>query len=217
MSVILKFTIEDEAFHLGQVLAPPPHIRIELERIVPTGDQVTPFLWVQGNNIVEFEERVRNHPSVVDIRALDKLDDGTLYRIKWKNRPTGLIKSIAESDAVVLEARGNDPWTFRLRFSDHENLSLFHNSIIEHDISIHIERTYTLSERTEHGHRFDLTPDQREALILALQRGYFASPRAVSLDELADEFEITRQAISKRIRRGNEKILREILLSSTES
>jgi predicted DNA binding protein len=64
------------------------------------------------------------------------------------------------------------------------------------------------------GHRFGLTPDQREALVLALNRGYFATPSEVTLDELADELDISRQALSTRIRRGNESILREVLLST---
>jgi predicted DNA-binding protein YlxM (UPF0122 family) len=37
----------------------------------------------------------------------------------------------------------------------------------------------------------------------------------MSLDEHAEELDISRQALSTRIRRGNEKILERVLLSST--
>jgi hypothetical protein len=55
---------------------------------------------------------------------------------------------------------------------------------------------------------YDLTPAQREALAMAVDRGYFSSPREVSLSELATELSISKQAVSQRIRRANEKVLR---------
>ncbi|WP_255681438.1 helix-turn-helix domain-containing protein [Natrinema sp. SYSU A 869] len=54
---------------------------------------------------------------------------------------------------------------------------------------------------------FDVTPEQREALLLALERGYFDTPRKVTLTELAEEFDISSQALSDRIRRGVKEVL----------
>ncbi|MFB6165276.1 MAG: helix-turn-helix domain-containing protein [Haloarculaceae archaeon] len=215
MSVILEFTIASDAFQLGAVLAEPPGLAIELERIVPTGDMVAPFVWVSGDDRAAFEKHVRSQPAVRELFALDRVGDSGLYRIEWEDHPTDLIQGIAEADAVILEGRRTDDWVFRLRFPDHEKLSQFHNFVLEHDLPIHIERTYTLTEETERGHRFGLTPEQREALVLGLHEGYFATPSEADLDELAAELGITRQALSKRIRRGNEKVLEGVLLSST--
>lgn len=215
MSVILEFTIDSEEFQLGEVLSGVPHgMHLEIERLVPTGDLVTPYVWATGDDHEAFERTVRDHRSVKDLLVLDKVGDSGLYRIEWAEAPTDLIEGIAEADAVVLEATGTDRWVFRLRFLDHDKLSRFHNYVIEHDTNIHIERTYTLTEETERGHRFDLSEEQREALVLALRRGYFESPSGVSLDALAAELDISPQAVSKRIRRGNRQILRKALLSS---
>ena len=214
MSVILEFTIDSEDFQLGEVLSGTPSIHLELERIVPTGPMIMPFIWATGDSHDAFETQVQAHPAVKELLALDTVSDSALYRIEWQGEPTDLIEGIAAADAVVLEARGNATWTFRLRFPDHDKLSLFHNFILEHGISIHIDRTYTLSETTERGHRFDLSQEQREALVLATRRGYFATPREVGLDALAEELGISEQAVSNRIRRGNEKILRQVLLTS---
>jgi len=214
VSVILEFTIGSESFQLGQVLAPAPEMAIELERIVPTGDMVMPFMWATGADHAAFESTVRSQAAVESFSALDQFENHGLYRLKWVDAPTDLIEAIAHAQAVVLEARGGDEWVFKLRFPTHNSLSEFHNAIIEQDIPIHIERTYTLTEEFDLGHRFDLTQEQREALVLAIQQGYFASPSEVSLDELAEELGITRQAVSKRIRRGNQKILQKTLLPS---
>jgi len=214
MSVILEFTIGGEDFQLGEVLAGAADMSLEIERIVPTGDMMMPFVWATGSDHETFEEQVRAHPVVKELLVLDRIDRNVLYRIEWVDTPTNLLEGIAQAEAVVLEARGDETWTFRLRFPDHDRLSQFHNYVLEHDIPLHIDRTYTLAEETERGHRFGLTSEQREALVLALQRGYFATPREVSLDELAGDLGITRQSLSTRIRHGNEKVLRRTLLSS---
>lgn len=213
MSVLLEFTIEADAFQLGRVLAPPPGLRLELERVVPTGSMVTPFVWATGDDHHTFEETVRSHPDIESLTSLDRFEGRRLYRLGWHDSPTDLVAAFVRSDAVILEARGGDTWEFRLRFPDHHDLSTFYNAVREQEIPIHVGRTYTQVEPVESGQMFHLTPEQREALVLAVRRGYFASPSAVQLDELAGELGISRQATSKRIRRGNEAILESVLLS----
>lgn len=214
MSVILEFSVAAEEFLLGTVLSGPPKMQIELERIVPTGSMVMPFVWVTGDDHAAFEENVRDSPFVAELLTLDRVEDNVLYRITWKDAPSSLIEGITESEATVLEARGDGRWLFRLRFTDHDRLSQFHDFCVGNDITIHVERTYTFSEETDRRRRFDLSQEQREALVLALRQGYFATPSEASLDELASELGISRQALSNRIRRGNEKVLGKVLLSS---
>lgn len=213
MSVTLEFTIAASDFQLGQILSGPEAMQIELERIVPIGDMVLPFFWATGDSHEAFEKRVKKDPTVEQLFLLDEFDTKRLYRIKWREQPTGLIDAIASADGSIVQARGADKWMFQVRFSDHDRLSEFHNAIIEQSIPLCINRTDTLSEATTNGSRFDLTAEQHEALMLALQRNYFATPSEVKLDELAEELDITRQALSKRIRRGNEKVLQSALFS----
>jgi predicted DNA binding protein len=217
MSVLLEFTVDADAFQLGAVLSPPPGMVLELERIVPTGSMVMPFVWATGGDYHDFEERVRSHPAVESLVSLDRFGEQGLYRIEWKGTPTDLTAAFERSRAVILEARGNDTWEFRLRFSDDEDLAVFHDAIDEIGIPIRVDRTCTLPDPFGTGAAFDLTPEQREALVLAVRRGYFESPSAVQLGELAGELGITRQALSKRIRRGNERILQSLLLPAESS
>ncbi|WP_411966051.1 helix-turn-helix domain-containing protein [Haloferax sp. YSMS24] len=214
MSVILEFSIAAEDFELGSVLMEPPSMRHELERVVPTGNMILPFVWVTGEDHDTFEETVRRSPRVRELLRLDSIDDSVLYRIDWSTEPSNLIECISTSDATVLDARSDGDWVFRLRFPDHDALSEFHDAVVEREIPIHVERTFTLTDEERDGYRFDLTTEQREALVLALQRGYFETPSRVGLDELADELDISRQALSHRIRLGNEKVLRSTLLST---
>lgn len=214
MSIILGFSIDAEAFTLGRVLGGSPEMRLELERSVPTGEMAVPFVWATGDDHDAFERRVRDHPAVEELVVLDRLGQSGLYRIAWEEEPPDLTAAIAAADAAVLDAHGDRRWVFRLRFPDHAMLSQFHDAVVEHGITLNVDRVYTLTEPTDNGHRFGLTQEQRDALVLALRRGYFETPSETALDVLADTLDISRQAVSQRIRRGTKAVLREVLLSS---
>ena len=216
MSIVLEFTIPSEEFRLGEVLSGPSEMRFELERIVPTGTMIMPFVWAIGGDHASFVDHVSQNPFVEELLALDTLEDRTLYRIEWKDSPTDLVEAVAAADGTVLQAHGNREWTFHIRFPDHERLSQFHDDVLADGISLHVNRTYTLSESSGDSRSFGLTAEQHRALVLALEAGYFATPRETNLDELADRLDITPQAFSERVRRANEKVLQEVLLEFNE-
>ena len=51
--------------------------------------------------------------------------------------------------------------------------------------------------------------------MLAYERGYFESPREVTLEELGEELGITQQAVGSRLRNGNRHIIGSTLSSLT--
>ena len=52
---------------------------------------------------------------------------------------------------------------------------------------------------------------ERQTLTRAVENGYFESPRNVTLGELAAEFDVSKAAVSKNLRRGQRKVLSHIL------
>ncbi|RQG94796.1 helix-turn-helix domain-containing protein [Natrarchaeobius oligotrophus] len=221
MSVVLEFTIDADQFQLGGSLSGFQDTTFELERIVPTGNHVIPFIWLTTDADLDtvldaFETKLIDRPSITDVRALDRIENGALYRVTWRVPEKDIIDGLVQTDATVLEARSHSGacWEFRVRYPDHDHLARFQNILTENDVTIHIDRIYTFTKETDRRRQFGLSSEQREALVLALRRGYLASPSEVSLDELADELDITKQAVSDRIRRGNEKLLETTLLSS---
>lgn len=210
MSVILEFAIDAEEFRLGTVLGGVPGMTYELERIVPTGETAMPFVWATGTDHEQFTSRVRASSHVETLHDLDRVGTKGLYRIEWIDSPTELVPGIATAGGSILEGRGNSNWLFRVRFSSHDELSAFHTFTLEEGIPIEIERTYPLSDQQENDGPYGLTEEQERALQFAVEEGYFATPGEVSLEELADELDITRQALSNRIRRANEKVLQTV-------
>ena len=56
-----------------------------------------------------------------------------------------------------------------------------------------------------------LTPKQWEALELAYEAGYYDQPRSVDLETLADELEISKSAVSQRLRAAEGVIVGGVL------
>jgi predicted DNA binding protein len=57
----------------------------------------------------------------------------------------------------------------------------------------------------------DLSPVERETLETAASEGYFESPRSATLGTLADEFGVSKPAVSKNLRRGQRKMLQRVV------
>jgi predicted DNA binding protein len=57
----------------------------------------------------------------------------------------------------------------------------------------------------------DLSATERETLEAAVTEGYFESPRSATLGTLADRFDVSKPAVSKNLRRGQQKTLERIV------
>jgi len=217
MSVIAEFTIHSQEFVLGQVLARDPTTHVEMERVVPASGLVMPYLWARGAELTAFETSVRSSPYVDHLRTLDRLDDATLYRVEWGADVESLIYGMSQINATILEAYGNEEWIFRVRFESHDGLAEFHNFCSERGISSRLTRVYKLSDEHKDWNRFDLTESQRNALVAAVEDGYFDVPKRTTLKEIGKKLDISEQSASENIRRGAGKVLRSTLLAASTS
>ncbi|WP_458188622.1 helix-turn-helix domain-containing protein [Haladaptatus sp. NG-WS-4] len=213
MSVITEVSIDAGQFRFGEVLASSKPMHIELERVVPMRRAAVPYLWIEDTDYFEFDETLTQEPLVENFDRLDELEGRVLYRIEWTEKHD-IFAGITEAKGALMEGHGGDTWKFQLRFDDHEHIAKFYNYCTKHDIALQIDRVYSLTEEYRRGRMFGLTPEQREALLLAANRGYFETPSRTTLDELGAELDISSQALSKRIRGGVEKLVENALLTT---
>ncbi len=217
MSIMVEFTVSVDRFELGGLIAERDGLDAELERIIPTEHGVIPYVWVTGTqeNLDTLAESLAQSETVSSVTVLDDLAvNGSektqrLFRIDWVLPELDIIKGIINADGVILEGQSlEDYWVIRFRFPDHEHVAEFYQYLADQEITdFQIDSIYELQARSERGDQFDLTADQREAITLAAQRGYFSTPREVTLSELGDELDITEQAFSQRLRAATEKII----------
>jgi hypothetical protein len=62
-----------------------------------------------------------------------------------------------------------------------------------------------------------ITDEQREALVMAFERGYFEEPRETSLEDLAAELDVSASAVGARLRRGMNSLVRMSVVADKES
>ncbi|WP_435115965.1 helix-turn-helix domain-containing protein [Halolamina sp. C58] len=110
----------------------------------------------------------------------------------------------AKMESTVVTAEG---WHETKVFKDYDVFQDFHTTFENHGIS------FELISISSDGSSFDrssdepLTDRQREALELAVSRGYYESPRQVTAAELADELGISQPSLSSLLRRGERRLL----------
>jgi predicted DNA binding protein len=211
MSILVDFRVSTDRFELGRFIAECDGLEAEFERIVPTEDRAVPYVWVTGEpgTLAELTERLETSDKTNGVTVLDELTIDSsdrcmyLYRVEWIVDTLDIVRGIIDADGAILEGETTDGyWFLRFRFRDHEDVAAFYQYLADHEITdFSIDSIYELTERTDR-ESDSLTHEQREALTIAAQRGYFALPREANLGELGGDLGITQQAMSERIRRG---------------
>jgi len=216
MAVIAELAVDADAFDLGRVTALVDDVHVELERVVPTGGGVMPFFWARATDHDRFERAVRDSDLVAELDAVSRVDDRVLYEVAWRRAVTKFTRILADSDATILQAEGSDRWRFELRFSTQAALQAFHDRCREDGVDFEVDRVYTLGDDDATARELGLTPEQREALVLAVESGYYEVPRGTTLDDVAAALSISQQAASERVRRATDAVLTSVLLDDGE-
>lgn len=216
MAVIAEFTIPAEDFDLGRILPLEGGERIVLETVVPLGETAVHFFWIHGGR-EEFAEAIRSHPQIEDLHIVESKNGKQLYALDWPASDDELLESVLSTEGRILNATGaTDSWAFESRFPTHDHLSEFSERCTGAEINLTLERLYNPT-KPDAGPFYGLTPAQREAVMLAVQEGYYALPRGASTEDLADELGISAQATTERLRRGFESLVENTLLIEPEA
>ena len=213
MATVMEFTSLTEEFPLGTVFETLPGVTVELERLIPHETMIIPYFWVRDVETDDIEAAFEQHAGVRNIRLVDSIEDEYLMRAEWDQEYFGILSALAKASVVVLSGIGTkDEWRFEVRGESRETIAEFRKYCQENDISITITAVHAMLP--VQGEGYELTATQREALVLAYERGYFDTPRETSLEEIAEELGITQQSLSSRLRRGHRRLIGAALSSS---
>ena len=214
MATVMEFTAPAEEFPLGSIFENLPGVTVELERLIPHETLIIPYFWVRDAETEDIEAAFEPHEGVTDIRLVDSVEDEYLMRAEWEQEYFGILSALAKANVVVLSGIGmRDVWRFEVRGEGQEAIAEFRAYCQENDIPIEITAVHAMLPIQGEG--YELTETQREALVLAYERGYFDTPRGASLEEIADELGITQQSLSSRLRRGHRRLIGATLVSSS--
>ncbi|WP_436934528.1 bacterio-opsin activator domain-containing protein [Halovenus marina] len=214
MSIIAEFTVTSTEFPLGVIFKNNPEATIELERIIPTKPKLIPYFWVQGPGSEEILAAFRDNPVVRNIRVVDEVDGKRLVRVEWEHDANGILHAVRETDVTLISAEGTkDGWTLETRADDSDVIRKFQEQCREYGIPVELRALHALTPLRDEA-RYRLTESQREALVLAYDRGYFDSPRQTTLEELGSEVGITGQSFGSRLRGGTKRLIGSTLTNA---
>lgn len=213
MSSLAEFTLPASAFPLGRIFETKPDVRLELDRVVPSGDTVMPYFWVfdADGEFAAIQAVFSALPELRSAECLADMGDRGLFRAEWEPTAMGIMDAIAVSGVTVLAASGSrDGWWFEVRAMEGDQLSAFQDRCDDLGVEVSLSRLRRLSDLTP-ADDYHLTDQQREALTLAYEKGYYDDPRAVDQSALADQLGISRQAVASRLRRGYKTLLEQTI------
>lgn len=208
MSITTKIHIEHERLALVPTLQNLEDITIRVitQGNTDPGSTVFPFL-VEYHDRERLEEMLDTDPTVQSYELVDWTEQTGIYYIEHTPE-TKLISSVVtdvNGFLVHTETKGNG-WLVRLLLPDREALNTIWEYANENDISLDIIEIYGNTD-TGGESSYGLTDEQRTALITAYENGYFGEPRDISLNEVAEEIELSSTAMSGRLRRGMRNLI----------
>lgn len=208
MALIAAHRVQSPTLAMADTLA-ATDVTVSLERTRPVDSgQSRMHFWARGTDLDGFERTLRSDESVSGVMCLDEESGGggrgeRLYSA-LTDRTATLAAASEEFDATWLTLRYDDDWWYtESRFPDSDALDRYRTWLTDRDAAVHVDRVYV-----ENGaDKPSLTRRQRETVVLAYEKGFFEVPREATLSDLAEEFDVSEQAISQRLRRAYSRLV----------
>ncbi len=213
MTDIADISIPAKAFALAETLEAAPGVRVEAAQCATHGTGwVLPTVWVSGDDdqLEAFNGAIQEDPSVERIVTTESFEATRCYTLEWNNAVVEVIDSmIANRGTVVSAETHGERWQLRIRFATHEQVEAFRTYFESTPYSFTVRELFT--PKGGKRERSQLTPGQREVLAAAANAGYYCVPRETTCKALAEEFDISHQAVSEKLRRGTENLIKSTL------
>ena len=211
MSTIVQGSIPSDELALHRTFQELPALEVQCERVVKSGeDTVFPVMWLRNASQAEIEGALEADPTVESVNCLSAFEDEYLYEMEWIDHVHLLLDILTNGQATILDAVGQrDHWHLRVLFPDRDHFARTHDFAENHGLTFDVRSIRELEG--EPAGRYGLTEGQYEALLLAADRGYFEVSRETTLEELADELDVSHQALSEQLRRGMEALVEDTL------
>lgn len=186
-----------------------PDARVELEpAIAIPDDQTLLVVRVAECDYGTVENALRADPAVGMVERFGERDEEQTYRVTWDGCARRLVGRIVAEDTTLLSARArNGRWRFQLVAPDRDAFASAYDAI--EDLGYTPDcRSISTFEGGRAGCS-SLTDTQQETLVAAFEAGYYDIPRDATGKEFADILGISHQALSERLRRGMNALVKD--------
>ncbi|MEY7849621.1 helix-turn-helix domain-containing protein [Natrarchaeobius sp. A-rgal3] len=214
MSIVAEFTLPASGFALEEFFEECADATVEIERLAThSREWVMPFMWITADDLESAETAQRGDLSIEKVRTLDFEAGVAYFTVTWAEEVQTFVDEMVDQHGIIQEAEAVDgTWFLKLKFVDQSALTEFQSYFQGRGYSFELQRLYDTTAPKER--EYDLTAQQQEAMVAALELGYFAVPRETQISELAEELDISTNAVSQRLRRGTANLTRNTLRTS---
>lgn len=213
MATIFELEVPTNEFVLEATLTECPEAVIEIERVVADDpNRITPYVWAHADDFAALEAAFDDDPTITDWTMLSEMGDERSYQMTWTGLIDQIVPLLTEHEGTITHATGStDGWGLRVLFPDRAALSETHDYLKEAGFSLTVRAIYEAqgTDHILHG----LTDTQRETIVAAFEAGYFTVPRTVTQTELAEQLEVSHQALSEQLRRGTSNLVESTLIT----
>ncbi|MFC4436787.1 MULTISPECIES: helix-turn-helix domain-containing protein [Natrialbaceae] len=205
MTLIVEFELSTPI--LREAAAAASQLSIEQVYESETGATKLVF-WATSRNFEAVESALETDSSVDEHTLLEKMAEKRLYSASLTEWGTERLThpAAAANDIAFLEIAVTGDTQIRARVPSRDALLAYRESCRERDVPFRLQRIY--HEPGPESGQYGLSDRQQEALLAALEAGYFDVPREATLSSIAGQLDISDQALSARLRRGQANLLR---------
>ena len=202
-----RFRLPAEGFAFASMFERTPDARIECEAMVANpADHALVVIRTEENNDVD-ATAIRADSGVTAVDCFSERSDGIACRVTWGERPHSLIQQLTAADISLLSMRGyGGIWEFRVLSPHREGIGQAQEIMDMLECGADCESVMPF-DGNEGSLQSRLTDRQRTALLTAFERGYYDIPRSVTTQDIANELEISHQALSERFRRAHKELV----------
>lgn len=210
MSIVAEY--DTELAQLRVALRAAPEMTLRHEECHVTGDEEVRWVyWAGGGDRSAFEAGLQADPTVEATTVLADSSEPRLYSTTLVTPPSEfMLTMLGEFDVQTLRVtHAAEGTTVRVRCPSRETYAALRDTV-ERETETFVTRRLFREEAADAGVS-GVTPAQREALLRALEEGYYAVPRQTTLEQLAAGLGVSDQAVSSRLRRGTANLLWDTL------
>ena len=174
----------------------------------PTDEKLRVLVQTSGVDIAALEQTLSAIPTLTDIEFRQRTDERVLFEV---STPTPASHGAMFEFGVVpsFPLRLEDGWFIGTLTASQEQLSAFRDELDVADIDYQLIRISKNEEASD-----TLTPRQQEVIELAVQHGYYESPRRCTLTDLADLLDVNKSVVSRILQRAEGHIITAYYSSS---
>lgn len=215
MSIIAKVRFAHDDGALAPTFSNLPDLSATVVREASTepGRRVYLFRF-EDEDPTELRRTLEADHTVGSVERLSGFESQNLWGVEFVSEAKLLNPRVTSEDGLVLDARSSNRrgtprgWLERWLLPDRASLRGIWQYARGEGFSFEVLEFRTVARTgQEYPGATALTARQRETLVAAYERGYFAEPRETSLKELGESFDRSSTAVAGRLRRGMKSLV----------